>query len=119
MIRLDATTRKLQIALDSSSSAGACVAVVSFFDENIKGEQTKGASQLTSVSGVADTDICAAPKQNYVRNIDTLTVFNGDNATHTIVVKIDDGGTDSPLMKQSLLTLKTLCYDHQSGWQVL
>lgn len=118
MIRLDLTTRKLQIGFDTSVSAGvACV--VSFVDTNNEGNPTAGGTQATSGAGIADLDICAAPRQSFVRNIDTVTIFNPDSATHVLTIKIDDGGTDTILLKQSLAQNKTLAYGDSSGWQVL
>lgn len=93
--------------------------MVSFYDTNRQGMVTFGATQITSGAGIADLDICAAPQQNFVRNIETITIFNPDSATHVLSIKIDDGGTDTILLKQSLAQNKTLAYGDSSGWQVL
>lgn len=116
MIRLDSTTRKLQVVMDSSASASNGEVMVTFFDISLNGTQTRGATKLSAMSGATDVDICDAPTQNFIRNIDGITAFNKDTATHIITIKIDDAGAETILMKQSVTTLKTLAYEDKAGW---
>lgn len=118
MIRLDSTTKKLQAVLGGAITTNQLQCVVSFFDENPQGEDTSGASKETNTNSTTDVDICSAPAQNFVRNIDTLSVYNKDTVSATVTVKIDDGVTETILKKVILATQETLSYDHESGWSV-
>ena len=118
MIRLDKTIRKLQAIADSTVSVGAHI-IVSFMDHNTQGDSTKGATQLTNGNLVADTDICAAPQQNFVREIDTVFLTNKDSAAHTFTVKIDESATDYICIVHSLSAGQSLIYEHNTGWSVL
>ena len=118
MIRLDKTIRKLQAVADSTVSVGTHV-MVSFVDVTMDGSNNKGASQLTNGNLVADTDICAAPPQNFVREIDTVFITNKDSAAHTFTVKIDESATDYICIVHSLSSGQSLIYEHNTGWSVL
>jgi len=118
MIRLNKTIRKLQLSTDTTVSGGAGV-VVSFIDTNPSNDDTRGGTQLTSVAGPGDTDICAAPQQNYVRNIDSVSVYNADSGAHVVTVKIDESATDTIIVKHSLSAAQSLIYEHNTGWSVL
>ena len=121
MIRLENTTVKLQVVLAGAVSANQLQCTVSFFDENVSGERTRGSSQQTNTNSTTDVDICNAlgtGKEGFIRNIDTLTVYNRDTAAATVTVKKDDGGTETILVKATLATLETLAYDHEAGWRV-
>lgn len=119
MIRLDSVTRKLQVVMGGAKTTTEATAIVSFFDSNKSGETTKGSTKIATTNGATDVDICLAPGNNFIRNIDTITVYNADSVTQTISIKIDDGGTDSILIKHALTTGQTLFYEHQQGWTVL
>lgn len=121
MIRLSNTTKKLQAVLGGAITTSQPQAVVSFYDQNNAGEQTRGADQETNLNSTTDVDICNAlgtGKESYTRNIDSLTIYNKDTVSATVTVKIDDGGTESILKKVILATQETLSYDHESGWSV-
>lgn len=118
MIRLNSTIRKLQLGFDSSVSAGA-VCIVSFFDTNMEGAETPGSTQITIGAGTADLDICAAPKQNFIRNIDAVDIFNSDSGPHTLAVKIDESGADATIVQKVVASKGTLHYEHNSGWTVV
>ena len=122
MIRLSNTTKKLQAVLGGAITTSQPQAVVSFYDENNAGEQTRGADQETNLNSTTDVDICNAlgtGKESYTRNIDTLTIYNRDTVSATVTVKIDDGGTESILIKATIAPNETLTYDHESGWDVI
>lgn len=121
MIRLSNTTKKLQAVLGGAVTTSQPQAVVSFFDENNSGEKTRGADQETNLNSSTDVDICNAlgtGKESYTRNIDTLTIYNRDTVAATVTVKIDDGGTETILVRRAVPPSGTLTYDHESGWNV-
>lgn len=121
MIRLSNTTKKLQAVLGGAITTSQPQAVVSFYDENNSGEKTRGADQETNLNSTTDVDICNAlgtGKESYTRNIDTLTIYNRDTVSATVTVKIDDGGTETILVRRAIPPSGTLTYDHESGWDV-
>lgn len=118
MIRLDMSTLALQAVLAGAVSANQPEATVSFFDEDITGADTKGATQRTALNSNTDVTICSAPQQNYVRNIDTVSIYNKDTAAVTCTVKTDDGATEFILIKKALNAGETLHYDNEAGWSI-
>lgn len=119
MIRLDSTIRKLQLGFDSSVSSGGAVCIVTYFDINREGTETPGATKITIGAGVGDLDICPAPQQNFIRNIDTVDVYNPDSGSHTLAVKIDESGSDATIVQKVVASKGTLHYEHNSGWTVV
>lgn len=121
MIRLSNITKVLQAVLAGAITTSQPQAVVSFFDENVQGEDTRGADQENNLNSSTDVTICSAlgtGKEGFTRNIDTLTIYNRDTASVTVTVKIDDATVETILVKATLATAETLGYDHESGWWV-
>lgn len=120
MIRLTKTTTKLQLVLDAAGTD--VIANVFYYDVKARSKpdnsEYQGAWLKTASNGTTDVDICAAPDANTIRNIDTITVYNGNAATRVVTIKIDDGGTDGTLISKSLTTLQNLVYEAGTGWQV-
>lgn len=122
MIRLTKTTTKLQLVLDAAGTD--VIANVFYYDVRAMtkpdNSEYQGAWLGTASNGTTDVDICVAPGNNIVRNIDTIHVYNGNAATRVVTIKIDDGGTDKTLLVKSLTTGQNLIYDAGgAGWQVL
>ena len=122
MIRLENTTVKLQVLLAGSITTSQLQCFVSYVDQNTQNEMTRGSSQKANTNNTTDVDICDAlgtGKAGYVRNIDTLMIYNKDTVTATVTVKLDDGGTEFILQKITLYPAETLSYEHGAGWQIL
>lgn len=79
--------------------------------------ETKYASKQTNTNGATDVDICDAPQQNFVRNIESIHIHNKDTASVTMTIKIDDGGTETVLWYVILATLESATYEHGYGWK--
>jgi hypothetical protein len=119
VITLVSTTQKLQAVLGGSSSSTGAHINVSWYDENIEGVDTKQGAKQTTSNNTTDVDICLAPQQSFIRNIEYISVYNADTITATVTIKIDDGGTETILVRAALATLEGLYYDNQSGWYAL
>lgn len=117
MITLDSTTQKLQAVLGGAVSATNPQITVTFFDDNQEGMETKYANKRTNTNGATDVDICAAPQQSFVRNIESVFIHNLDSASVTLTIKIDDGGTETIIWKAILATLECATYEHGNGWR--
>lgn len=123
MIPLDKTTRKLQIVLTSSPATQSDV-VLSYYDtprEKKEGnEEYPRRLQIAKSNSTTDVDICDAPgRYDVVRNIEHICVYNKHSASVTVVIKIDDGGTEAILLKQTLAAEESLVHEATGGWQVL
>ena len=119
MITLVSTAQKLQVVLAGSSSSTGAQINASFYDENQEGVDTKQGSKQTVSNNTTDVDIVAAPAQNFVRNVEYISIYNADTITATVTVKIDDGGTETIIIKAALATLESMHYDNQGGWYAL
>lgn len=118
MIRLDSTTRSLQAVMAGAKTTTEPSAMVAFFFQNDKGEETKGGVKISTLNDTSDVTIASAPQQNYVTCIDTVEIYNADTVSQTITVKIDDGGTDTILIKAVLAAGSTLHYGESPGWYI-
>lgn len=124
MIRLHRTDTKLQAFLAGAPATTNPTVTVFYKDDTPQetlqgGTLSKGNVQFTVLAAGTETDICAAPGQGAVREIDALTVFNADTASVIVTVCIDDNGTNRILIKRTLTTLQSLHYEHSSGWQII
>ena len=119
MITLVSTAQKLQVVLAGSSSSTGVQINASFYDENMEGVDTKQGSKQSVSNNTTDVDIVSAPAQNFVRNVEYISIYNADSITSTVTVKIDDGVTETIIIKAALATLESLHYDNQGGWYAL
>ena len=119
MITLVSTTQKLQVVLAGSSSSTGAQINASFYDENMEGVDTKQGSKQSVSNNTTDVDIVSAPAQNFVRNVEYISIYNADSITSTVTVKIDDGVAETIIIKAALATLESLHYDNQGGWYAL
>lgn len=119
MIRLDSIMRKLQVVMGGAKTTTEPTAMVSFFDINMQNNTTRGAMQIAKFNDTTNVDACAAPTKNFVRNIDTIMIYNADSVSQTVGVQINDGGTITILKQQILTAGQTLGYSDSQGWQVI
>lgn len=124
MIRLDKTTRKLQVVLGGAVTTSQLVTHVSYFDHvPYSGGQTfttRPADYYAVTNDTTDVDICPAPSVNgSVRNIDYLRIYNRDTVASTVTVKVDDSGSESIEWKVSLDPNESLFYEHGRGWYIV
>ena len=117
MIRLDATTRKLQAVLAGAVTTNQLHCVVCYSDHTTTAYP--GGTQLTSTNNTTAVDICDAPAASTVRDIDYIGVRNRDTAAATVTVMIDSSGADSETVKATLAVGDQLTYTHGTGWQVI
>lgn len=117
MIRLDATTRKLQAVLAGAVTTNQLPCTVSYSDKT--STDYVGATQLTNTNSTTAVDICAAPGASTVRDIDYLSIRNRDTAAATVTVMLDDNGTDYEIVKAALAVGDQLIYTHGDGWRVV
>ena len=116
MIRLDTTTRKLQILLDSAITTNQLQVVVSYSDKT--SSAYNGATQTGNTNSTTAVDICAAPASGTVRDVDFISVQNRDTVAATATIMMYDNGSTYNLITKRLGVGEQLVYTHGSGWNV-
>lgn len=117
MIRLDTTTRKLQVLLGGAITTNQLPVVVSYSDHTTTAYS--GATQAATTNSTTPVDICDAPAASTVRDIDYINVRNDDTVSATVTIRYNDNGTIYKLVATSLTPGYSLVYTHGSGWQII
>lgn len=117
MIRLDTTTRTLEIILTAAKTTNDMSCVVSYSDD-VPGVSYNGGTKLSLSNGITASAICLAPSVG-VRDIDFISVYNADTAPKTAVIRINDNGTFYTLVDVVMQVDDRLDYTHGSGWQIV
>ena len=110
---------KLEIAMSSTASTSQPEIHVNYFDWNPANQPTLPSYIRTATNNVTDVTILAAPPTNPRREIQRIQVFNKDTASQIFTVKTDDGSTERILVKRTLTTLQSLCFEKGTGWYIL
>lgn len=116
MLRLDATTRKLQVVLAGAVTTNQLPVVVSYSDKTTL--DYTGATQVANTNGVTAVDICDAPAASTIRDIDYVSVRNGDTASATVTIRFNDNATLYTIATATLAVGDHLTYVHGTGWTV-
>ena len=116
MIRLDATTKSLElIMLAAPTTQPAFYASWSEQSATAYG----GKSNAGAANGVTAVTLVPAPASGVTSDIDDLHIHNADAASQTIVVRLNTSGVFVTLFKAILASLDTLIYTHGQGWRVI
>lgn len=119
MIYLDLTTRKLQAVMSGAAATTNPKVVVCKTVTTNDGIESKGSTQVATLNGSTDVDICDAPSiEGFVVNVKSIHIENIDSAAVTVRIKIDDSGTDTRLKSQQLAVGESLMWHAATGWQV-
>lgn len=113
------TITKLEIVLAGAITTNQLEVHVSYRDWNKSGTTTNPAMFRTASNSTTDVTILAAPVQNPVREVLTVSVYNKDTVSSTVTIKSDDGTTERIFVKQELLTTETLTWTPDAGWFII
>jgi hypothetical protein len=119
LIYLDFPTKKIQAVLAGAVTANQPEVSLFFFDHVPQATTTvrRGAQKVSTLNSTTDVDICDAPVlQGIVRNVHTIIIYNKDTAAVSVTVKLDDAGTETVLVKQTLAAGESMMYEDQRGW---
>ena len=121
MIRLDLSTRRLEVILAASTSTAQVQTYVSFYDTNPQGEVTKGGQYVSTSFNNTSSMVCPGPTQNYVRNIDTITLYNNDTGNVMIQARVFDTATSTAtvVVRKTLVSSAIIAYEDKLGWYYL
>ena len=119
MLVLASTTQVLQIVLAGAVAANQPKTYVSYYDENKEGSESKSANQVATGNSTTDVTILAAPQQNFVRYVEFLSIYNKDTASIDCTLKLDDNATETEIVRQTIPTLRSLCWDRNNGFYIV
>lgn len=120
MIRLSGTRQTLQILLAGAVATTEPDVVCCFTDKPpLQPQKFLPGTRDTTTSGATAVDVCQAPENNTVREIDFLSLRNNDTASVTVTVRLNNNGTTRKIVVVTLLTLEQLLFTADSGWIVL
>lgn len=122
MIYLDRPLRKCEIVLAGAVTTNQWDITAHFFDQIPQSTTTlqRGGVQKSNSNNTTDVSIVdAVGQQGIVRNIRLITMHNKDTASSTITVKIDDSGSETILIKQTIAAGESLVYEDGRGFEVL
>lgn len=114
MIRLTATTQKLQLQLGGAVTTNELPITVSYSDKT--STAYTGGVQLSNSTGATPVDICSAPAASTVRDIDYISIYNRDSVAQTVTILYDNNGTDYILCAVAMDSGDQLQYIHGQGW---
>ena len=115
MIRLDSTTRKLEVLLSGVVTAYQLPVVAAWSDATSSGYAGGGTPVLTN--GVTPVTVVAAPAAGVVRDVDYLSIRNTDTMAATVTLRYNDNATTYELVKVLLDVGDHLSYTHAEGWR--
>lgn len=119
MIYLDTPTKSLKLVLGGAVSANQPEITVNYYDQIPASTTTvvRGAQKVTTANNTTAVTIVAAPGlQGIIRNVKSIQINNKDTATVSIIVYVDDNGSQTRQVKQSVRTNETLQYEDLAGW---
>jgi hypothetical protein len=116
MLRLDATTRSLEVVLGGAVSTTEATFLTNWAD----GATTSYAGGATPgvTSGATPVTLVAAPGSGLIRDVDYVSVRNQDTAAITATVRYNDNTTIYPIIAVTLAVGDQLVYTHANGWSV-
>ena len=111
------TTLKLEAVLAGAVSANQPEYHVDYVDRNTAGEETMPAFSRGALNSASDVTILSAPTSNTPRReIQRISIYNKDTASITVTIKTDDGTTERILIRKTIGTLDSLCWEKGLGW---
>ncbi len=118
MITIDKGTLELRGILAANVTTQPMANVV-FSDQDPQGAITKYGSKQTSYNHSTYVIVCASPPQNFVRNIESLQIYNADSATVTHRLFMYDTALSTSTMafaNMALLTTEVFGYENGFGF---
>lgn len=117
MIRLDTTTRTLEILLGGAVTTNNLPVTVSYSDKT--STAYTGATQLSNTNGTTPVTILAPPAASTIRDVDYISVRNSDTVAATVTIRLNDNTTLYTVVIFTLASGDVFLYTHADGWKVL
>jgi microcystin-dependent protein len=119
MIYLDSPTKSIKMVLSGAITASQPECSTYYYDVRrvATASPTVGGQKVTTANNTTAVTIVAAPGETgKVRNVHTIVINNKDTVAASITVMLDDNGTQTILVKQSIRTGESLMYEDKAGW---
>lgn len=116
MITLDATTKKIQIALAASKTTNDCPFVTAYTDNSVSAFTPGSADGISN--GISTVTIMDAPATSAQRQLKYFSFYNADTVATTISILYNDNSTTRIILRVVLTAGYTLTYNLDSGWTV-
>jgi hypothetical protein len=110
---------KLEVVLSGAVTTNQLQVNVVYMDQNAQGEETKRKTLQSVTVNTTDVTVCPAPTSGLTRNIENISVYNADTVNATVAIKIDNGGTETIIVKHQLTTTQSLVYESMIGWFII
>lgn len=114
---LDSTLISLQAVLAGAVAANQPEVTVDYIVWNTDGTQSKPATFRKKLNSTTDVIILPAPGvAGMVFEPRRVTIYNKDTSSIDVIVKTDDGTTEIIERRETVVTLKSLCWEITRGW---
>lgn len=111
MLKLDATTKSLEVVLSGAVTTTQLSVVYSYVEINQTTlDVTEMAGDGVATNNTTPVVVVAAPVAGRTRKVDFLTVVNSDTVAATVTLNLNDGGVLRPIIKVTLAVGDNLCY---------
>jgi hypothetical protein len=101
-ITLDETDQKLQVVLAGAITTTQPDFTSIYFDKTTTSGVFTPAIDHGTLNSTTDVDAVAAPAAGHTREVTELIVHNRDTVAATLIVKLDDGGVERILWRESI-----------------
>ena len=111
MIVLTDSNKKLQLVLGGAITTNALEWSVTY-EELYASDEIRTVTVTGTSNNTTDVDVVTAPDENIIKmkNIKRVTVYNADTVVADVFLKIDDGGTETILKKETSLAVGGTLY---------
>lgn len=119
MIKLDETTKTIEVDLDAAVTTNQLQVYSSYSDVNQTNfGATAAGSQNATTNDTTAVTIVSAPSATTTRKVDLITVYNADTLSADVTIQLNNNSTLVTLVKQTLESGETLQYADGEGWSV-
>lgn len=113
---LDQSTH-LQVVMTGSATVSQPEIQIAFIDWTQDGKCTPPLPARAALNHITDVTVLSACAGIAIsREVLSMSIFNKDTVSQTIVVKTDDGTTERIEQQQTVGTKRTLAYEKGEGW---
>ncbi len=115
---LDTITRSISVSLVTAYTVANSIKMTAEWEDTRQEKIIPVTNLLTGVIG-ANT-LVPAPAANTAREVQELTIYNGDSVTHDVIVNLMDGVNGFTIKAAIALAVnKTLYYNRLTGWVIV
>jgi hypothetical protein len=120
MLKLDATTKSLEIRLAGPVATAECPFYVSYVEaDQTTAALTAFAARDGTTAGATAVSVMPAPAAGRTRKLDYLSLVNRDTAAVIVTVQVTVSGTPRPVQGVTLAVGDNLSFTDAGGWRVL